>query len=95
MSDYISREAAIKAIDAVPPGNWSSKRYVDEIKTVPAADVREVRHSSQYPFTKVNFMPNGIGVGHLMFKCVSCGAETETKTNFCPNCGADMREGQT
>lgn len=41
-NDNISRKAAIAAIKSVPSGNWSSKRYIDEIKNIPAADVRPV-----------------------------------------------------
>ena len=44
MNDYISREAAIKAIQAVPEGNWNNQRYVNEIERVPAADVVERKH---------------------------------------------------
>ena len=28
----------------------------------------------------------------IAVKCSLCGKESETKYNFCPNCGADMRK---
>ena len=44
MAEYIEREAAIKAIESVPDGNWRSIRYAKEVKAIPAADVAPVRH---------------------------------------------------
>ena len=35
MEDLISRQQAIKAIEAVPDGNWRSIRYSQEIKKLP------------------------------------------------------------
>ena len=26
------------------------------------------------------------------FKCSQCGKSTDSRSNFCPNCGADMRQ---
>jgi rubrerythrin len=31
----------------------------------------------------------------LAYLCSECGYFTTMRTNFCPNCGADMREGRT
>lgn len=42
MKKYIDQEAAIKAVQTVPAGNWSNKRYVQEISSVPTEDVVEV-----------------------------------------------------
>lgn len=39
--DTISRQAAIKAILKVPDGNWSQKRYAQEVKKVPSVDIQE------------------------------------------------------
>lgn len=39
---YIERDAAILAINNVPEGNWSNKRYVAELQAIPVADVVEV-----------------------------------------------------
>ena len=39
MDYYINKQAAIDAITAVPPGNWSSKRYVNAINALPSVDV--------------------------------------------------------
>ena len=47
-------------------------------EAVPAADVVEVRHRKW------------TWKGHYLI-CSECGNESD-RTNYCPNCGADMRE---
>lgn len=32
------------------------------------------------------------GLVHHPYKCDQCGEHSETDSDFCPNCGADMRE---
>ena len=93
MTDYIEREAAIGAVEIVDfykgsgivPSGYAS----DAIRALPAADVREVKKSKWFDGA-----------------CVSCGFkpmldyEYDTvyddhngyRWNYCPNCGADMRE---
>ena len=87
MSEYIDREAAIKAVsenDCEGYATWA-------VKSIPAADVREVKLG----FNAKKDYPS-------LFECSICGWECwdtipcDTETfNFCPNCGADMREEQT
>lgn len=90
MTDYISREAAIAAVD-----NYShvyfprNKRKLEEI---PAADVRPVRRGK---WAK-ELHPN---VRYNQYKCSICGEFSGHDSegwiwapNFCPHCGADMRE---
>lgn len=48
------------------------------IQAAPAADVQEVRH----------------GRWELYDICSVCGAQAEQQTNYCPNCGAEMDEGE-
>ena len=55
-----------------------------EIGDIPAADVR--------PMVKAEWLPFGKrGIYGMMYACSSCRAKYDGKTNFCPNCGADMR----
>ena len=62
----------------------------EEVKTVPAADVKPVVYGY---WTRKRTIEHD---GELY--CSVCGKEPNTgmfgitKTNFCPNCGADMRE---
>ena len=94
MAEYIEREAAIKAIESVPDGNWRSIRYAKEVKAVPAADVR--------PVVKAYWIGEGDGYadGEMVYdvwNCSNCGYTVDEgdneppRYNFCPNCGADMR----
>lgn len=93
MSDYISREAAIKlfnfaVLDCL--GMEPTIRAGDIIKaleSIPAADVREVKRGKWE-----DAMQSCHDSPHV--KCSVCGEyywRYFNKFNFCPNCGADMR----
>ena len=94
MSDYISREAAIRVIDELYVKRpLDSDRFVltgvgARLEELPAADVRPVRRGKWVP---ANEQSNG-GTVYCFSCCSECGRKTATNTNFCPNCGADMRE---
>ena len=90
MTDYISREAAKKAMCRMCEGGaklvcgrlndcCTTMRVFDAI---PAADVRPV----------VRGKWTATGAGCLTSKCSVCGYKSLEAGNFCPNCGADMRE---
>jgi hypothetical protein len=83
MDDYISREAAISKILSDPTDAHYPSWYAEKLKQIPAADVR--------PVVKAQWVPN---VPHrdLRPRCTACGMLHPVRTNFCPNCGADMRE---
>ena len=63
------------------------------LKDIPAADVRPVvrgewidkgiRYSRKSEFSPLE--------RHYSFECSHCRKEREWKSDFCPNCGADMR----
>ena len=95
MAEHIERELAISEIDdcfPVAPESEFSKGVAVGLAMariavchIPAADVRPVvrgvwrRYS---PFTDT-------------YECSNCGEQVidqQFRTNFCPNCGADMRE---
>ena len=102
MSDYIEREAAIEAVKSLYPAiplvklnidKWheKNKAYMEcetAIEHIPAADVRHVMRG----FNVIKDYPS-------LFECSVCGwSDDDTTTgdtrtyNYCPNCGADMRE---
>ena len=60
---------------------------IRQIESIPAADVRPV----------VRGKWRKIGKNSCIFVCSACDKTFPYKTNFCPNCGADMRaeEGET
>lgn len=94
--DYITREAAKKKYCEICMEEhicYRSKSTCDELKAfdlIPAADVRPVVH--------------GHNTGNArIFECSECGygfsdifltneRDYPIDPNYCPNCGADMRE---
>lgn len=95
MSDYIRREDALMAVcradlpdkteDGTPILNGKRKvsDCVRRIKAIPAADVVERKHG------KWELEPE-----YGWYICSACRDEVTVKsgrTNYCPNCGADLR----
>ena len=81
MAEYIEREAAKQAVVKAVGARHSP---FNAIVMLPAADVRPVVRGK---WTRGD-MPTYGG-----YKCSACGGNTvHYKANFCPNCGADMRE---
>jgi len=88
---YISKEDAINAIKAVPEGNWANKRYVVAIKGVPSADVVERKKGKWHDCYLMGKMDVSLMVcSYCNEHALMAGA---WMPKFCPNCGADMREG--
>lgn len=96
MAEYIEREKLAKAIkiwqNSLIETYGKNDEYVRCLDSVlrgidnaPAADVRPVVRGEWLPFGKR-------GIYGMMYACSSCRAKYDGKTNFCPNCGADMRE---
>lgn len=103
MADYISREDAEQFICEVCeqpgcPRLWGHGcNRINRLNAIPAADVRPVVKAS---WKKDNSYP---GSGLMNLRCSVCGGFGGTWKdntlpsmlyNFCPNCGADMREPQ-
>lgn len=110
MDEYIKKDEAIKliredkveitpnlltiAMFAAPNGysaedcykaiNDTCDRHIKEIRNLPAADVVERK---QGKWEKVYY-------GNRPNRCSECRKKSNYHTNFCPNCGADMR-GET
>ena len=101
--EYIEREAAIKrfnfaVLDCL--GMEPTIRAGDIIKaleSIPAADVREVKRGKWKRVVDLTGV-EAFGYKETMlvgYGCNVCGYEvdvSEGNYNFCPNCGADMRE---
>ena len=83
MAEYIEREA-LKA-EFEEDGHLSA--YIEEmIDSIPAADVRPVVRGKWRLYSPLTDT----------YECDKCGYQVideSFRTNFCPNCGADMREG--
>ena len=88
MKEYIEREAVLKEIEsAVGMGGLVSGALRRYVKRVPAADVVERKRGE--------WILRHVGHGHY-WECSECHKNpciyVTKDTNFCPNCGADMRE---
>ncbi len=103
-TDYISREAAFKALrkrqcegcPAFPRFCEACKTTGDkqEIKNIPAADVRPVVRG--HYVGDYDGYADGAPV-YDIWSCSVCGCffedwDEKPTYNYCPNCGADMRE---
>jgi len=101
MAEYIEREAAINSITKIisksdMPEDWSKGMFaaMSTLYRIPAADVRPVVRGKW----KVS--------AHKTYYDVSCSVcginsffqvdekDSVSYANYCPNCGADMREEQ-
>ena len=66
----------------------AAKNMITIIKQMPSADVVEVKHGE---WIDEEIDCNGIFV---ITYCSECKEQCDYRTDFCPNCGADMR-GET
>ena len=94
MAEYIEREAVLEFVepDARP-------FLAEHIKSIPAADVRPMVRGEwipDYDYAEYDYdgstplaEPRKFQDG---WQCSLCGRYMPSETNFCPNCGADMRE---
>ena len=84
MSDYIKREDALKAVKRVCHDNRCLS-FIEHINKIPSTDVVERKRGKWIDDDKHN---------HKYHRCSICGHGRFNwgKDNFCPNCGADMRE---
>ena len=96
MTDYIDREVLKEYLyggkfqegcaGCDEPGEGCIECIVDEIEIFSAADVAPVRRG--------HWIKCGYACGEAEFECSHCH-EIEwraNETDYCPNCGADMRE---
>ena len=91
MSDLISRQAAIDALDkrfdSIPMEQTTEILLLrKDLRNLPSAQRtgRWIYNDEAYP--------GGNPYGH--YECDQCGEYVPHKTNYCPNCGADMRGKQ-
>lgn len=92
--EYIEREAAIGSLlgwaEQLTETYGKNDEYVRclesaayNIEQIPAADVRSV--------VRGTWITRPYMMGNTQY-CSLCGENYGMKHNFCPNCGADMRE---
>ena len=89
MPRYINEDEFCEYIrkNTTPSGaEW----FISKIKDMPDADVVEVKHGEWVKSGQSFLHPEKF----VSYCCSECGYEDteKNKYNFCPNCGADMRE---
>lgn len=103
MAEYISKDVVIAFLNNEVPLKQFMNRNISKadeamndlcvaIICLPAGDVRPVEHGKW----KVDrAFGADVMSGEQMVICSNCGKGSYSgKTDFCPNCGADMREEQ-
>ena len=83
IKEFIEREAVIEVIMSEPPDAHYPQWYVDKIKSIPAADVAEVRHGRWLCVDTDT---------EQFFLCNRCKKKEYWESNYCSNCGAKMDE---
>ena len=94
MTDYISREAAYETLTEYyhHSTEFQHDALKEAIQRIHAADVRPVvRGKWEYEEQEVGGANGGAGT-IWGYRCPRCDTLNVYKSNFCPNCGADMRE---
>lgn len=91
--DYIKREDVLNYIQQKAPISPNAQGAVTvDIEALPAAPVREDvpgRWLSTYEYCKMKgLVPSGF---QPYWYCSECEDGLLVRSNFCPNCGADMR----
>lgn len=84
---YIKLDDAIATLHKYYPLSFDRQDAEDDLKSIPPADVEEVRHGEW-----IDTHHGGIH-GDTIYRCSVCGNEREAyldEENYCPNCGAKM-----
>ena len=92
MSDYISRDELLKCqFEFYSHGTHCYEKavYADVIKTLPAADVVEVRHGEWLWFEDCSNGGLYCSVCHKLIHKVM--TPKKKLSRYCPNCGAKMK----
>lgn len=92
MSDCVSREAVINLMKtnwADNDGDTAMQISIDDVRELPSVELERAKgHWERNSECDVD-VPEP-----FYYKCSNCGCPSRSNNhNFCPNCGADMREG--
>lgn len=99
MTEYIERKAFLDAIERGKKHQQDADDIAEMLQNFPAADVRPVvrgkwltGNDNPRTYGRIRAMCGRCGAFALA-EMVNAGSYKERLSNFCPNCGADMREG--
>ena len=90
MDEYIKKETAYRAIMWERPEAREPSWFAELVLEIPAADVAPVRHGRWLSWDELHGgnMPEKNVLGVF---CSECIRQSDSKTDFCQNCGANMR----
>lgn len=89
MKGYIEREALQRC--RFIQDRWGEWILAEDIINLPAADVRE-NIRGKWNILPENLVWNSDGIYRAAYQCSNCDAISPFDSNYCPNCGADMRD---
>ena len=97
MSEYIEREAAVKALQEKVFTNYTDEFYgaMQALNEIPAANVAPVAHG-RWIKDNDSWQPDDYYCCYFDHKCSECGNVVNDRyglPNYCPNCGAKMDGG--
>lgn len=91
-TDYISREAASDLLAMALIDDWEPEYAQDRLSDIPAADVRPVAEGHWLTWEEMFPDQNPRRKNNLGVFCSACKKHADNMTDFCPSCGADMRQ---
>ena len=84
MSDLIDRHAAIDVFGDIHPLDYNAQAHLERIKHLPSAQSGPPRGR----WKLIRYTRR-----HRVYSYSICGTIHAIHTNYCPDCGADMRIG--
>ena len=87
MARYIKLDDAVATLHKYFPLSFDRQDAEDDLKSIPAADVEEVRHGAWEMIPPPKVFEDG---AYVKFRCSECGTEYESSGRYCPNCWARM-----
>lgn len=97
MAEYITKKAAIKAVENAPIELFQSEweEIEEAINAAPAADVVPVVHGQWTESKEHLFLTSEVCKEWINFYCSACDAPNNAPTEYCPSCGAKMDNAES
>lgn len=87
---YIERQALIKEFDKISDHDVDVDEAIELIANSPVADVAPVKRAKWHQ--KRIYVAKAKGHSYCVWACSNCHKQAKERSNYCPDCGTDMRE---